>query len=130
MRPSPRPKINAEIVSALRAKMNLLPLAPGSEDGVWCRLRAPATQRRRFGYRPLHILLGREGIVMNHKKPRPQTSTGQQAKQDQHVSDAVVSIRLVQNRSVRRYDVCALPHVFPNTRNQFLSHSFSISCFP
>jgi hypothetical protein len=57
---------------------------------------------------------------MNHKKPGPQTSTGQQPKQDQRVSDAVVSIRLVQNRSVRRHDMCALPHVFPNTRNQFL----------
>jgi hypothetical protein len=53
-------------------------LAPGSEDGVWCPLRAPAIQRRRFGYRPLHILLRREGIVMNHKKPGPQTSPGQQ----------------------------------------------------
>jgi putative transposase len=26
-------------------------------------------ERRRFGYRRLHILLRREGIVLNHKKP-------------------------------------------------------------
>jgi putative transposase len=32
------------------------------------RLRDLATQRRRFGYRRLHILLTREGLVMNHKK--------------------------------------------------------------
>jgi putative transposase len=32
------------------------------------RLRALAAVRRRFGYRRLHILLRREGIVMNHKK--------------------------------------------------------------
>ena len=34
------------------------------------RLRELASVRRRFGYRRLHILLGREGIIMNHKKLR------------------------------------------------------------
>jgi putative transposase len=34
------------------------------------RLRELAAIRRRFGYRRLHILLDREGIVMNHKKLR------------------------------------------------------------
>jgi putative transposase len=34
------------------------------------RLRELAAQRRRFGYRRLHILLTREGLVMNHKKLR------------------------------------------------------------
>ena len=29
-----------------------------------------AAIRRRFGYRPLHVLLKREGIIMNHKKRR------------------------------------------------------------
>ena len=33
------------------------------------RLRAIAAERRRFGYRRLGIMLAREGIVMNHKKP-------------------------------------------------------------
>ena len=32
------------------------------------RLRELAQQRRRFGYRRLHILLRREGIVINRKK--------------------------------------------------------------
>lgn len=32
------------------------------------RLKALASERRRFGYRRLHILLKREGIVLNHKK--------------------------------------------------------------
>src|SRR6201996_2497129 len=32
------------------------------------RLRALAAERRRFGYRRLHILLRREGICLNHKK--------------------------------------------------------------
>lgn len=32
------------------------------------RLRELAQERRRFGYRRLHILLGREGMAMNHKK--------------------------------------------------------------
>ena len=34
------------------------------------RLHELASIRRRFGYRRLHILLRREGIVMNHKKLR------------------------------------------------------------
>ena len=37
---------------------------------VWARLRELASIRRRFGYRRLHILLRREGIIMNHKKLR------------------------------------------------------------
>jgi putative transposase len=31
-------------------------------------LRELAAQRRRFGYRRLHILLAREGIRLNHKR--------------------------------------------------------------
>jgi putative transposase len=38
--------------------------------GIRERLRALAAERRRFGYRRLHILLGREGIRVNHKKLR------------------------------------------------------------
>jgi len=34
------------------------------------RLREMAAERRRFGYRRLHILLNREGIRLNHKKLR------------------------------------------------------------
>ena len=32
------------------------------------RLRAIAQERRRFGYRRLHVLLKREGYMVNHKK--------------------------------------------------------------
>src|SRR4029077_7882708 len=42
---------------------------PGDETAR-TRLRELAFVRRRFGYRRLHILLKREGIVMNHKKLR------------------------------------------------------------
>ena len=37
---------------------------------IRARLRELAAVRRRFGYRRLHILLGREGIAVNHKKLR------------------------------------------------------------
>ncbi len=41
------------------------------DDGaVRARLRELAANRRRFGYRRLHILLAREGSQMNHKKLR------------------------------------------------------------
>jgi putative transposase len=40
-----------------------------SDDGaVRARLRALAAERRRFGYRRLHILLAREGVRLNHKR--------------------------------------------------------------
>jgi len=35
---------------------------------IRARLRELATIRRWFGYRPLHILLVRKGLAMNHKK--------------------------------------------------------------
>jgi putative transposase len=37
---------------------------------VRARLRELAAVRRRFGYRRLHVLMRREGLVMNHKKFR------------------------------------------------------------
>jgi len=33
-------------------------------------MKAVASQRRRFGYRRIHIMLDRQGIVMNQKKLR------------------------------------------------------------
>ncbi len=38
------------------------------DEPILCRLRELASQRRRFGYRRLGLLLGREGIVLNLKK--------------------------------------------------------------
>ena len=39
------------------------------DDGaVRVRLRALAGERRRFGYRRLHILLARDGVKLNHKR--------------------------------------------------------------
>jgi len=40
----------------------------GSDDAVRERLRELAHERRRFGYRRLHLLLGREGMRLNRKK--------------------------------------------------------------
>jgi len=38
------------------------------EGAVWTRLRALASERRRFGYRRLHLLLARDGLRLNHKR--------------------------------------------------------------
>jgi putative transposase len=38
------------------------------DAGLRQRLRALAHERRRFGYRRLHILLRREGFLVNHKR--------------------------------------------------------------
>jgi putative transposase len=39
-----------------------------ADDAIRRRLRDLASQRRRFGYRRLGLLLAREGIELNHKK--------------------------------------------------------------
>jgi putative transposase len=38
------------------------------DAGLRQRMRAIAQERRRFGYRRLHVLLRREGYLINHKK--------------------------------------------------------------
>ena len=38
------------------------------DAGLRQRMRAIAQERRRFGYRRLHVLLKREGYLINHKK--------------------------------------------------------------
>ena len=38
------------------------------DDGLRQRMKAIAQERRRFGYRRLHVLLKREGYLINHKK--------------------------------------------------------------
>jgi putative transposase len=40
------------------------------DASIRMRLRELAAQRRRFGYRRLHVLLQREGTRLNHKKLR------------------------------------------------------------
>ncbi len=42
----------------------------GDDGTVRTKLRELAAERRRFGYRRLHVLLRREGIRINHKKLR------------------------------------------------------------
>ena len=58
-----------QVIGADRASMRYRPRQPG--DGTLReRLRALAAERRRFGYRRLHVLLRREGTQINHKKLR------------------------------------------------------------
>ncbi|MBY5495939.1 IS3 family transposase [Rhizobium leguminosarum] len=40
----------------------------GDDHGLRERMKALANERRRFGYRRLHVLLRREGHLVNHKK--------------------------------------------------------------
>ena len=42
----------------------------GDDGAIRERMRGLAAERRRFGYRRLHWLLGREGVMINHKKFR------------------------------------------------------------
>ena len=40
----------------------------GDDDVLWCRMRELAGERKRFGSPRLHIMLKREGLVINHKR--------------------------------------------------------------
>lgn len=42
----------------------------GDDSAIRERMRDLAAERRRFGYRRLHWLQGREGVMINHKKFR------------------------------------------------------------
>ena len=49
--------------------MDTVPTPPEStKTSLRQRLRALAHERRRFGYRRLHVLLRREGFTVNHKR--------------------------------------------------------------
>src|SRR5207253_2443583 len=39
-----------------------------TNDRLLARLHAHAATRSRFGYRRLHVLVGREGLTVNHKR--------------------------------------------------------------
>jgi len=39
------------------------------DDALRARMRELAAERRRFGYRRLHVLLRREGLVQNRSEP-------------------------------------------------------------
>ena len=57
------------VLAVDRSSVRYRPRAP-EDPAVRARMRELAAERRRFGYRRLHWLIGREGIVMNHKKFR------------------------------------------------------------
>ncbi|PWR17929.1 IS3 family transposase [Zavarzinia aquatilis] len=55
------------VIGADRTRVRYRPRR-GDDGALRERLRALALERRRFGYRRLHILLCREGLVVNRKK--------------------------------------------------------------
>lgn len=57
------------VLGADRSSVRYRSLRP-DDTGLRARLRELAAIRRRFGYRRLHVLLTREGLVMNHKRLR------------------------------------------------------------
>lgn len=56
-----------QLVGANRASIRYVSQKP--EEGLLRgRITAIALQKRRYGYRRIHVLLKREGININHKK--------------------------------------------------------------
>ena len=56
------------VVGIGRSSMRYRPTARPDEKRLRGRLRELAAERWRFGYRRLHVLLGREGVAVNHKR--------------------------------------------------------------
>jgi len=56
------------LVGSCRSTIRYRPRQHGDDPTLRTRLRELAGQRPRFGYRRLHVLLRREGIVVNHKR--------------------------------------------------------------
>jgi putative transposase len=56
------------LVDTARATVRYQCRRRGDDEPLRNRLRQLAEQRPRFGYRRLHVLLRREGIVVNHKR--------------------------------------------------------------
>ena len=57
------------VLNADRSSIRYRSVRP-ADDAIRKRLRELAGERRRFGYRRLHWLLGQEGFLLNHKKLR------------------------------------------------------------
>ena len=56
-----------QLLQCCRMTMRYLSVRP--DDFVLRdRMKAIAHERRRFGYRRIHVLLEREGVVVNHKR--------------------------------------------------------------
>ncbi len=56
------------LVSSARSTIRYRHRRQRDDEALRLRLRELAAQRPRFGYRRLHVLLRREGIIVNHKR--------------------------------------------------------------
>ena len=56
------------VVGVGRSLVRYRPRSPSDESDLRRRLRQLASERRRFGYRRLYVLLRREGMLVNHKR--------------------------------------------------------------
>jgi putative transposase len=56
------------LVGIGRSALRYRPRARADDQPLRQRLRELAAQRPRFGYRRLHVLLRREGVIVNHKR--------------------------------------------------------------
>jgi putative transposase len=56
------------LVSSARSTIRYQQHGRGDDMALRRRLREVAAQRPRFGYRRLHVMLRREGIIVNHKR--------------------------------------------------------------
>jgi putative transposase len=56
------------VIGLSRTSFAYTPIVKPDEEAIRKRLKELAQERRRFGYRRLHVMLQREGFVINHKR--------------------------------------------------------------
>lgn len=56
------------LVGACRGTVRYITCQRAGEEELQAKIRQIADERRRFGYRRIHMLLKREGLVVNHKR--------------------------------------------------------------
>lgn len=62
------------VIGLSRTSFAYRPIVKPDEEAIRKRLKELAQERRRFGYRRLHVMLRREGFAINHKRteiPKP-----------------------------------------------------------
>lgn len=88
---------------------------PDGNAGLRARLKELAEQRRRFGYRRLHVLLRREGWTVNHKRVQRLYGEERLSLRGRHRKRLRSSVRLLLSQAVRPHQHWSMDFVHDRT---------------
>jgi putative transposase len=102
------------LASLQRSSLRYQPL-PDRNDELKARLKALAEQRRRFGYRRLHVLLRREGWKVNHKRVQRLYGLERLSLRGRHRKRLKSAVRLLLARAERPHHHWTMDFVHDRT---------------